>query len=71
MGLKNNKLFLKPILRLCKITYNSILYEILVPFNRYKQGFQSSWMSAKLMCYVKTIIVFFINFTTSFVGGIL
>ena len=35
------------------------------------QGFESRWMSDELTCYVKTIIVFFINFTTSFVCGIL
>ena len=34
------------------------------------QGFESGWMSVELLCYVKTI-VFFINFATSFVGGVL
>ena len=35
------------------------------------QGFESRWMSVEFICYVKTIIVFYISFTTSFVGGIL
>ena len=35
------------------------------------QGFESRWMSVKLICYVKTIIVFLMDFTTSYVGGIL
>ena len=68
-GIKKNKLFLKPILWLCKITYNSIQFELLIPFSRYKQGFESRCMSAELIYYVKKF--FFINFMTSFVGGIL
>ena len=35
------------------------------------ERFESRWMSVKLTCYDKTITVFFINFTTFFVGGIL
>ena len=35
------------------------------------ERFESRWMPVKLTCYDKTITVFFINFTTFFVGGIL
>ena len=37
----------------------------------YDKGFESRWMSAELMCYAKAIIVFFTDFTTFFVGGII
>ena len=30
------------------------------------QKFRSWWITVELACYVKTIFVFFINFTTSF-----
>ena len=35
------------------------------------KGFKRRWITVELMCYVKTITVSYINFTTSFVGGIL